>query len=250
MDIMPASFPSRSTMGRCRICFSSMTFSASSAAVSRSMVSTGEVITSRTRVCSGSRLSEITRSIKSRSLNIPTRRLPSVTATAPMLSSVIVRTACMTVASGFTVTNGVRAILSRPINSSGFRGSCGGIVAQHLFDCTPLIGVAVEQFRNHKRQYEASLDEDVAISCAGPDNLLYHKSSMDMVVIPEGWFWMGSENRYRWESPRHRVWVDAFAIAKTAVTRRESALFLATHGHAEPSGWSAASFSGADQPVV
>ncbi|PYR98812.1 MAG: hypothetical protein DMG12_21745 [Acidobacteria bacterium] len=43
------------------------------------------------------------------------------------------------------------------------------------------------------------------------------------VPIPEGWFWMGSENHYRWESPRHRVWLDAFEIASITVTRREYA---------------------------
>jgi sulfatase modifying factor 1 len=72
----------------------------------------------------------------------------------------------------------------------------------------------------------------------------------DMVVIPEGWFWMGSENRYRWESPRHRVWVDAFAIARTAVTRSEYAAFLADTTHAEPTGWNDSSFMDPDQPVV
>src|SRR5262245_30505224 len=71
-----------------------------------------------------------------------------------------------------------------------------------------------------------------------------------MVVIPEGWFWMGSENRYRWESPRHRVWVDVFAIEGTAVPRREYAEFLAETGHAEPSGWNDPCFMDPHQPVV
>jgi formylglycine-generating enzyme required for sulfatase activity len=73
---------------------------------------------------------------------------------------------------------------------------------------------------------------------------------MNMVLIPEDWFWMGSENRYRWESPRHRVWVDAFEIAVTPVTRQEYARFLDSTGQAEPSGWNDPCFSGASGPVV
>jgi formylglycine-generating enzyme required for sulfatase activity len=73
---------------------------------------------------------------------------------------------------------------------------------------------------------------------------------MDMVSIPEGWFWMGSENRYTWESPRHRVWLDAFTIAATSVTRGQYAQFLSATGHPEPAGWRDPSFRDNDQPVV
>jgi formylglycine-generating enzyme len=72
----------------------------------------------------------------------------------------------------------------------------------------------------------------------------------NMVVIPEGWFWMGSEGRFRWESPRHRVWLDAFEIAVTPITRREYARFLADTRHAEPAGWNELRFSRPDQAVV
>ena len=61
---------------------------------------------------------------------------------------------------------------------------------------------------------------------------------------------MGSEGRYRWESPRHQVWLDAFEIANTPVTRREYARFIAEAGYAEPAGWTDSRFSLADQPVV
>jgi formylglycine-generating enzyme required for sulfatase activity len=73
---------------------------------------------------------------------------------------------------------------------------------------------------------------------------------MTLVSIPAGWFWMGSEGRYSWESPRHQVWIDAFAIAKTPVTRGEYARFLAETGHAEPAGWADPRFSLENQPVV
>ncbi len=72
----------------------------------------------------------------------------------------------------------------------------------------------------------------------------------DFILIPEGWFWMGSENHYRWESPRHRVWLDSFEMARAPVTRREYALFLDGTRYVEPAGWQDPLFSGPDQPVV
>jgi len=72
----------------------------------------------------------------------------------------------------------------------------------------------------------------------------------DMVLIPAGWFWMGSEHHYRWESPRHPVWLDAFEIARYAVQRCEYAQFLSETGHPEPAGWLNPSFGKANQPVV
>jgi formylglycine-generating enzyme required for sulfatase activity len=73
---------------------------------------------------------------------------------------------------------------------------------------------------------------------------------MDMVSIPEGFFWMGCDRGYRWETPRHRVWVGAFRMASTAVTRREYEKFLRGTGHGEPAGWNDPAFANAEQPVV
>jgi sulfatase modifying factor 1 len=75
-------------------------------------------------------------------------------------------------------------------------------------------------------------------------------SPTDMVEIPEGAFWMGSSSHYDWERPRHRVWLDAFAIARTSVTRREYARFLSETKNAEPAGWDNPAFGDPDQPVV
>ena len=74
--------------------------------------------------------------------------------------------------------------------------------------------------------------------------------TVDMVLIPSGWFWMGSDNHYRWESPRHRVWLDAFEIARCSVTRWEYSFFLSETAYPEPAGWRDPSFVEADQPVV
>ena len=71
-----------------------------------------------------------------------------------------------------------------------------------------------------------------------------------MIRIPSGSFCMGSEGHYAWESPKHDVFVDAFEIAPSAVTRREYAEFLQQTKHPDPKEWSASEFSNPDQPVV
>jgi len=71
-----------------------------------------------------------------------------------------------------------------------------------------------------------------------------------MIRIPAGSFWMGSEGRFIWESPKHLVVVDEFDIAETSVTRREYELFLRATSHQEPKGWMDSVFANPDQPVV
>jgi formylglycine-generating enzyme len=73
---------------------------------------------------------------------------------------------------------------------------------------------------------------------------------LDTVLIPAGWFWMGSDGNYEWERPRHRVWLDAFEIGRFPVTRRDYARFLSATAYPEPAGWHDPCFSEADQPVV
>ena len=71
-----------------------------------------------------------------------------------------------------------------------------------------------------------------------------------MIRIPGGSFWMGSDGRFTWESPRHRVFIDAFEMAETPVTRSEFEVFLRETSHEEPKGWRAPQFAAPDQPVV
>lgn len=70
------------------------------------------------------------------------------------------------------------------------------------------------------------------------------------VRIPAGWFWMGSEGFFSWESPRRRVWTDEFEMAAWAVTREQFAAFIRDTGHAEPAGWNDLRFSRSTQPVA
>lgn len=71
-----------------------------------------------------------------------------------------------------------------------------------------------------------------------------------MILIPAGWFWMGSENRYPWEGPRHRVYVDAFYMSVTSVTRAEYQRFLTGTAHTSPRGWNDPEFDDPEQPAV
>lgn len=61
---------------------------------------------------------------------------------------------------------------------------------------------------------------------------------------------MGSDDGPPGERPRHRVWVDGFAIARAPVTNREYARMVET-GEAAPPPWSTdPRFSDPDKPVV
>ncbi|MGA1195417.1 MAG: formylglycine-generating enzyme family protein [Candidatus Latescibacterota bacterium] len=72
----------------------------------------------------------------------------------------------------------------------------------------------------------------------------------EMVTIPEGYFLMGSVAGSDNEAPVHRVWVDAFAIAKYAVTRVDYAHFVKAADHEPPPYWDDPKFQDPKQPVV
>lgn len=69
------------------------------------------------------------------------------------------------------------------------------------------------------------------------------------VLIPEGWFFMGSAEGRDDERPVHRVWVDAFELAVFPVTERQYARFLDETGHEAPRDW-LGSPGRSDLPVV
>ena len=71
-----------------------------------------------------------------------------------------------------------------------------------------------------------------------------------MLHIPAGWSLMGSNAGQAAETPIHRVWLDAFAIAATQVTVAEYARFLQATGNMPPPQFGAPCFSHPQQPVV
>ncbi|HXF74721.1 MAG TPA: formylglycine-generating enzyme family protein [Methylomirabilota bacterium] len=72
----------------------------------------------------------------------------------------------------------------------------------------------------------------------------------DIVIIPEGSFFMGSERGPDNEQPRHRVWLSSYGIGRFAVTNKEYRIFLEKTRHSEPPFYRDPVFSAPDQPVV
>src|SRR5215472_7045075 len=74
--------------------------------------------------------------------------------------------------------------------------------------------------------------------------------SVELVTVPAGWFWMGWEDGLPGERPRHRIWLDAFAIARAPVSNVEYARFLEATDVPPPPWWDDPRFAGPDQPAV
>lgn len=72
----------------------------------------------------------------------------------------------------------------------------------------------------------------------------------ETIVIPAGDFLMGCEIGAANERPARRVWVDRFAIGRTAVTNRLYRIFLEDTGRQIPQSFADARFNHPDQPVT
>ena len=83
---------------------------------------------------------------------------------------------------------------------------------------------------------------------AQPQNIK-GKDGGEMVLVPAGEFWMGSDD---WgpEKPKHRVYLDTFYIDKYEVTNALYKRFMDAAGRATPAYWSDSKFNGSSQPVV
>jgi formylglycine-generating enzyme len=73
---------------------------------------------------------------------------------------------------------------------------------------------------------------------------------VELVAIPAGWFWMGWDEGHPCERPRHRVWIDGFAIARGPVTNAEYRGYLEATAAAPPPWWGDGRFNHPEQPVV
>jgi sulfatase modifying factor 1 len=73
---------------------------------------------------------------------------------------------------------------------------------------------------------------------------------VELVEVPAGWFWMGREDGVPGERPRHRVWLEAFAIATTPVTNAAYAEYLDATGASPPPFRADARFGDPIQPIV
>src|SRR5689334_19311568 len=73
---------------------------------------------------------------------------------------------------------------------------------------------------------------------------------MSLVIIPEGYFSMGSDKGAANERPVHRVWVDQFALGQYAVTNSQYKIFLDDTSRKAPPLWEDDRFNNPDQPVT
>jgi formylglycine-generating enzyme required for sulfatase activity len=75
---------------------------------------------------------------------------------------------------------------------------------------------------------------------------------VDLITIPEGWFWRGAAGGSGQddERPRRRIWVDSFRLARTQVTNAEYEKFLNATGHVPTKFWGQPDFSHPQAPVV
>jgi formylglycine-generating enzyme len=72
----------------------------------------------------------------------------------------------------------------------------------------------------------------------------------EMMVIPASFFLMGSDAGPENEMPRHRVWLDSFAVAKFPVTNREYKIYVEDCQARAAPFWSETMFADPEQPVV
>ena len=72
----------------------------------------------------------------------------------------------------------------------------------------------------------------------------------EIEVIPEGYFLMGSDAGANNERPAHRVWVDGFAVARSATTNRLYQIFCEETSRESPAGFFDSRFNHPDQPVT
>lgn len=72
----------------------------------------------------------------------------------------------------------------------------------------------------------------------------------DMVLVPAGPFWMGSEEGEIDEKPAHQVWLDSFYIDRFPVTNALYSVFLQETNHEKPLYWDNDKCNDPAQPVV
>ncbi len=77
------------------------------------------------------------------------------------------------------------------------------------------------------------------------------EAGIDLVLVPEGSFLMGSENGPEHERPMHELWLQDYYISKHPITNAQYRRFVEATGHGEPKHWTQGGELGGDeQPVV
>jgi formylglycine-generating enzyme required for sulfatase activity len=92
-------------------------------------------------------------------------------------------------------------------------------------------------------QHEKSGGKEVASAGIVPVN-------NEMVLVPSGFFPMGSENGEKDEQPVHKVWLDSFYIDRYPITNAQYDLFVKETGHSKPLYLDDPKCNDPNQPVV
>jgi formylglycine-generating enzyme len=82
------------------------------------------------------------------------------------------------------------------------------------------------------------------------NRLIQQFPAPELVLVPAGWFLMGSRMGQENEHPVHRVWVDAFYLAACQVMNAEYGIFLTETGVEAPPFWGSPNLNHPRQPVV
>jgi len=101
-----------------------------------------------------------------------------------------------------------------------------------------------------RREEEKRRAEEEANRKAEKEKKKKGRDEAEMVLIPAGEFWMGSEDGRSDEKPRRRVYLDAFSIDKYKVTNELYRRFMEATGQAAPGYWGNSTFNAPTQPVV
>jgi len=84
----------------------------------------------------------------------------------------------------------------------------------------------------------------------GAEQAVRSDNGAEMVLVPAGEFWMGSDDGSDDEKPRHHVDLDAYYIDRYEITNGLYQRFMEATNRAVPRFWSDSHLNGASQPVV
>ncbi len=89
-------------------------------------------------------------------------------------------------------------------------------------------------------------------SCKSPDLVSPSQTpcqNPDQALIPAGWFLMGENDGRPSNQPQHQVYLDAYCIQRTEVTRQDFAAFITATAYQAP-GWESTPVSSASRQLL
>ncbi len=111
--------------------------------------------------------------------------------------------------------------------------------AERLKECLTCHGTAGHPYRKSRdSRVAATAGYSDRIHTSGPSTTTTPKSDLyGMILIPEGEFIMGSDERLKDERPAYVVYLNTFYIDKFEVTNEDFKKFIESTGHPPPDNW-------------